>query len=172
MLILVGLVVGIPLLGFALVVGSIILGFQQSGVAPDFTGYKTDMPLAGSTVVEAKVYKGGSGPKSQGPSYEQRYDSGVTMVQFKGSEPPESLICRTFSGTGTFTNNCEKGVAKWGEYMVDKTYQDGRISSITVTAQIDGTKTHIPVPASALEQLEGYTEWREYFDSMEPVDLK
>lgn len=167
------------ILVLVLLVAVMRLLLLTSGGAPlfsDLTGYKSTYTLNGASIVGTEhkrvkdVYL-----QAWRFDYEQLYSNGMVVNQGKRTWRSDDLTCgsRVNRRDQHHLDSCLKGrIDRGGEYIVTVTSDQGETTGIDALAVIGETELYIGVPKDQLESFAEFKEWREFFNSMEPVNLK
>ena len=142
----------------------------------DFKGYTSKRTLNDSVLVETKFKRiQDEGRKGWRFEYDHLYDSGITMHQGKRTWGSDVLAChsRFTLQEGEFLKSCQSSkLNEGGQYIVAVITDQGQLSSIKVYAVIGETEFYTDIPSNLLPYFVNYLGWREYFNSMKPIDLR
>ncbi len=97
------------------------------------------------------------------------------MHQGKSTWASNRLTCRSrFTlEEGKFLKSCLSGkIDGGGEYIVAVITDQGQLSEIQAYAVIGETEFYTDIPDDMLPYFVNYMGWGDYFDSMEPIDLR
>ena len=142
----------------------------------DFEGYTSQRTLNDGALVETKLKRmQGDDRRDWRFEYDHLYDSGVVMHQGKRTWGSDVLTCRKrFTlEEGKFLKSCLSGkIEGGGEYIVAVFTEKEALSDIQAYAVIGETEFYTDIPSDILPYFVNYMGWKEYFNSMEPIDLR